>query len=76
MVKQKGIRFNSPPPHFFLVVTGSNSLTVVVRELDATKRRGFINLHFDEAVVTNSLFKAIAMAQTEYSTAGGNPDGH
>jgi hypothetical protein len=36
LVKQQGIRFNSPIP-FFLVVTGSNLLTVVVFELDAIK---------------------------------------
>jgi hypothetical protein len=36
LVKQQGIRFNSPIP-FFLVVTGSNPLAVVVREPDATK---------------------------------------
>ncbi len=38
LVKQQaGIGFNSPPP-FFLVVTGSSPLAVVVRELDATKK--------------------------------------
>jgi hypothetical protein len=38
-------------------------------------RRGFTNLHFGGAVVTGSPSKAVAMAQTEHSTAGGNPDG-
>jgi hypothetical protein len=37
LVKQQGIGFNSSPP-FFLVVTGSNPLAIVVREPDATKK--------------------------------------
>jgi hypothetical protein len=39
-------------------------------------KRGFINLHFGGAVVTDSPSQTVAMAQTEHSTAGGNPDGH
>jgi hypothetical protein len=39
-------------------------------------RRGFINLHCGGVVVTNSPSQPVAMAQTEHSTAGGNPDGH
>jgi hypothetical protein len=38
--------------------------------------RGFTNLHFGGAVVMDSPSKAVAMAQTEHSTVGGNPDGH
>jgi hypothetical protein len=57
------------------VVTGSNPLAIVVRELNATKN-GLFNLHFGGTVVTDSPSQAIAMAQTEHSTAGGNLDGH
>jgi hypothetical protein len=39
-------------------------------------RRGFTNLHFGGAVVMDSPSQAVAMVQTEHSTAGGNPDGH
>jgi hypothetical protein len=38
LVKEHGIRFNFLPP-FFLMITGSNLLAVVVCELDATKKR-------------------------------------
>jgi hypothetical protein len=37
LVKQQGIRFDSSLP-FFLMVTGSNPLTVVVHEPDTTKK--------------------------------------
>jgi hypothetical protein len=33
-------------------------------------------LHFGGAVVTDSPSQAVAMAQTEHSTSGGNLDGH
>jgi hypothetical protein len=36
----------------------------------------FTNLNFGSAVMMNSPSKAVAMAQTEYSTVGGNPDGN
>jgi hypothetical protein len=39
-------------------------------------KRGFTNLRFSGAVVTDSLFQTVVMAQTEYSTVGGNPDDH
>jgi hypothetical protein len=39
-------------------------------------KRGFTNLRFSGVVVTDSLFQTIVMAQTEYSTVGGNPDDH
>jgi hypothetical protein len=57
------------------VLKGLNSLAVVIRKPDATKK-GFTNLHFDGAVVTDSPSQAIAIAQIEHSTIGGNPDGH
>jgi uncharacterized membrane protein YhaH (DUF805 family) len=74
LVKQQKIWFNFPSP-FFLVVTSLNPLTVVVRKLDATKN-GLCQLTLCGAVVTDSPFQTIAMAQIEYFIAGGNPNGH
>jgi hypothetical protein len=51
LVKQKEIRFNFPHS-FFLVIMGLNPLTVVVRKLDTIKK-GFTNLYFGGAVVTD-----------------------
>ena len=39
-------------------------------------RIGFTNLHFGGAVVTDSSSHAVAIAQTEHFTVGGNFDGH
>jgi hypothetical protein len=39
-------------------------------------RMDFTNLHFGGAVVMDSPSQTVAMAQTEHSTAGGNPNGH
>jgi hypothetical protein len=36
----------------------------------------FTDLHCNGIVVTDSPFQAADMTQTEYSTAGGNPDGN
>jgi hypothetical protein len=37
---------------------------------------GFTNLHFGGVVVTDSPSQAVAIAQTEHFTVGGNPDDH
>jgi hypothetical protein len=39
-------------------------------------KRGFTNLRFSRAVVTDSLFQTVVMAQTKYSTVGENPYDH
>jgi hypothetical protein len=36
----------------------------------------FTNLHFNEAVVMDSLSQIVVMTQTEHFTADRNPDGH
>jgi hypothetical protein len=48
---------------------------VVVCEPDAIKNELYL-LALWWAVVTDSPSQIVVMAQTEYSIAGGNPDGH
>ncbi len=38
--------------------------------------RGFTNLYFGGAVITDLLSKVVDMIQTKHSTAGENLDGH